>query len=86
MVKIIRDFEKDYLKEGAYHFKLKGFKRWFLIHNYNKIAGGIKKSNSVLDIGCGDGRILNYLDCNYYGIDRNWFRERGTKLGEFKDL
>lgn len=70
---MVRDFSKDYKEKGAYHHKLSGFKEWFLVENYRRLAGFVEEGDSVLDLGCGDGRFcqhcLNAGAERYVGVD-----------------
>ena len=44
----------------------------FVNKKLKKAASLIKSNSKVLDIGCWDGRIRNFLkNCNYHGIDIN---------------
>jgi len=44
----------------------------FVQNKFKKASQLIPKNSKVLDIGCGNGNLLNFLrNCDYYGIDIN---------------
>ena len=57
----VKDFDKIYRERGAYHVTAQGFDAWFLDENYAKIAAFCKPGDAVLDLGCGEGRLSDYL-------------------------
>ena len=66
----IKDFDKAYKKKGAYHVFAKGFDAWFLEENYSSIAQFCHSDHVVLDLGCGEGRLSDFLNCaRLDGID-----------------
>lgn len=66
----MKDFRRIYQEEGAYHLDAEGFKAWFLKENYAAIARRCKGAERILDIGCGEGCLAQYLDADYLvGVD-----------------
>lgn len=57
----VKDFDKAYKERGAYHVHARGFDAWFLEDNYSKIAAFCDEGHTVLDIGCGEGRLSDFL-------------------------
>jgi SAM-dependent methyltransferase len=94
----VKDFEAIYRDRGAYHIHRRGFDSWFLDENYRKIAEFCRDNASVLDLGCGEGRMVDYINVKYIdGVDysstglelnRKIYGGRYRKLaqGDLKDL
>ena len=57
----VKDFDKAYKERGAYHAHAKGFDAWFLEENYSKIADFCTEGQTILDIGCGEGRLSDFI-------------------------
>jgi SAM-dependent methyltransferase len=57
----LKDFDKIYRDGGAYHVNAKGFDAWFLDENYSKIASFCTGADTILDLGCGEGRFSDYV-------------------------
>src|SRR5262245_18969083 len=57
----MKDFCALYQKEGAYHHRALGFKRWWLEDNYRAIAAECRAQDRVLDLACGEGCLSGYL-------------------------
>lgn len=57
----MKDFEKKYEVEGAYHHHLKGFSKWWMFDNYRILASWLENSGRTLDLACGDGMIWRFL-------------------------
>ncbi len=65
-----KDFKTIYKTQGAYHYHSNGFKLWFLKDNYQAIADECNKSDSVMDLACGEGCLGSYLDVSHLeGVD-----------------
>jgi len=65
-----KDFEKEYQEKGSYHEDLKEFKKFFFETNYKLLAEGVRETNKVLDVACGEGELSNYLPTDdIIGID-----------------
>jgi len=57
----MKDFEKKYRAEGAYHHRLEGFARWWTFDNYRILASWLGRDGLTLDLACGDGMIWRFL-------------------------
>jgi len=66
----LKDFKIIFQKQGAYHVSPRGFKGWFLRDNYRAIAEECNPNDVVLDIGCGEGCLGEYLEVKkLIGVD-----------------
>jgi SAM-dependent methyltransferase len=66
----VKDFDKAYKENGAYHVLAKGFDAWFLEENYSSIARFCEDDHAILDIGCGEGRLSDFLKTKHLdGVD-----------------
>lgn len=46
--------------------------QFFLENKFKKVAELISPNSTILDIGCNDGKLKNYLlNCKYFGVDIN---------------
>ena len=44
----------------------------FVINKFKEVAKLIPAKSKILDIGCNDGKLRDFLiDCEYYGLDLN---------------
>ena len=94
----MKDFEKIYKEEGAYHVKRKGFDKWWLDDNYSLIAAQIKNPSAVvLDLACGDGKLCEFISNPLIGVDysptsiklnRKFYKNRYKKLivGDMREM
>ncbi|MCA9668199.1 MAG: class I SAM-dependent methyltransferase [Myxococcales bacterium] len=57
-----KDFETIYATRGAYHRDARGFSAWFLEANYRAIVKHCRGAKRILDIGCGEGCLVDYLE------------------------
>lgn len=67
-----KDFEFEYQRRGAYHLQQEGFQRWFLQHNYRLCARLLPQRGRLLDLGCGEAALADYLrgsGIEYCGLD-----------------
>jgi SAM-dependent methyltransferase len=64
------DLENTHVKQIyeniANEFSDKRYTSWDWIDNF---IYNIPKKSTILDIGCGNGRNMRYIDYNFYGID-----------------
>ena len=68
----LKDFDRLYREQGAYHAKANGYKKWFLTDNYRSISAECKNARTVLDLACGDGVLGPHLSCDYLaGVDHS---------------
>lgn len=66
----IKDFDRAYKERGAYHVHASGFDAWFLEENYSKIAEYCSDASTILDLGCGEGRLSDFVKLQVLdGID-----------------
>ncbi len=67
----LKDFQKEYSENGAYHFNAKGFKSWWLTDNYKMLASFTSGEETILDVACGEGCLAGYLESanRLYGLD-----------------
>lgn len=65
-----KDFKREYLDKGSYHYDVKGFSKWFLHWNYNLLVKGLQETDLILDLACGDGALENrHPSLRVVGID-----------------
>ncbi|HXE73753.1 MAG TPA: class I SAM-dependent methyltransferase [Candidatus Nitrosotenuis sp.] len=65
-----KDFQEKYAREGAYHERQSGFARWFLRRNYRLLAALLPRAGRVLDMGCGEAMLADWLGgVEYHGLD-----------------
>lgn len=57
----MKDFDAAYKAEGSYHFESQGFRRWWQMRNYARLCAGARRGHRILDLACGDGRLLEEL-------------------------
>ena len=68
--KTMKDFNRVYLEDGAYHHKADGFRAWFLADNYLAIKRQCVGRKRILDLGCGEGCLAGFVtDAEIDGVD-----------------
>ena len=66
----MKDFNRAYLEDGAYHHQADGFRAWFLADNYLAIKRQCVGRKRILDLGCGEGCLARYVtDAEFDGVD-----------------
>lgn len=67
-----KDFKKEYIEKGDYHFRLKEFDSWFICWNYKLLIHPLAddRKGLILDLACGDGLLESlYPSLRFVGID-----------------
>jgi SAM-dependent methyltransferase len=66
----MKDFDRVYREDGAYHCQADGFQAWFLADNYFAIKRQCVDRKRILDLGCGEGCLARYVtDAEIDGVD-----------------
>lgn len=83
-----KNWEQEYSSKGDYHFRLKGFEKWWFNRNYEMLCYNLKPNRKVLDLGCGDGVLSNYYRSSK--LIGNDISDEGLKLardtGKYREL
>tara|TARA_B110001452_G_C15240811_1_gene429574 strand:+ start:5369 stop:5986 length:618 start_codon:yes stop_codon:yes gene_type:complete len=59
-------YVKDIYEEIAKHYNVTRINKWYWITEFIE---SLKKNSLIYDVGCGNGRNMNYENHNFIGID-----------------